>query len=43
MRLIISFILLTGCAAERELLKEDPVPVMGTIATFLVTIGGLTK
>jgi hypothetical protein len=33
--------ILSGCAAEREEFKKDPVAFGGTIAVFAIALGGV--
>ena len=43
MRFIIPFIFITGCSAERELFKEDPLIVIGAFGTILGAAIGASK
>jgi hypothetical protein len=42
MKYVFAFLLLAGCASERELLRSDPVPVIGAAAVFATVLATVT-
>jgi hypothetical protein len=43
MRSLLLIFLLSGCAAEMKMAKEDPIMVTGAAAVFIGTIAGLAQ
>lgn len=43
MRALVAILFLTGCAAERNLFKKDPVLVSGAAAVFVGAAAGMLK
>lgn len=42
-KLLVIALILSGCAAEMKLAKEDPVLVIGAAAVFVGTVVGLAQ
>lgn len=43
MKYVLFFLILSSCAAERTLFKEDPLLTAGTVAVFVGTVAGLAQ
>ena len=42
MKYILVLLLISGCSAERTLVKENPIIATGTVSVFVATIIGLS-